>query len=162
MRTRGSSSVFCTSTGSARFIQTQPESRGASRAMTRLEKSPNSGSGSSPVSQRTQYGSACPNLTFSIAGAWRPGSPVTVCSMCQAASSAYSATASPSTGLSQLPARVARQMPSAGASAPSHTDHGGAPSITSAGNWAYRFVPDTRSVHHTPGDGDGSASCQTP
>jgi hypothetical protein len=58
----GSPSVLVNVTGADRFRQTREASTVVSRAMTGLMSSPNSGSGSSPVSQRTQWGSACPNL----------------------------------------------------------------------------------------------------
>ena len=130
--------------------------------MTGLMFSPNSGSGSSPVSQRTQYGSACPNLISPGSGSRSRGTPDNSSSTCHTACSAYSATASPSRGLSQIPFPVLRQIPSVGTSAPSQTDHGAAPSSAGAGNCVYRRMPETSSVHHTPGAVSGSCTCQIP
>ena len=162
MRIMGSPSVFVSATGTDRFHQTREASTVASRAMTGPMFSPNSGSGSSPVSQRTQYGSACPNLISPDSGSRSDGTPDNASSRCHTACSAYSATASPSRGLSQIPFPVLRQIPAAGTSAPSQTDHGAAPASAGAGNCAYRRMPETSSVHHTPGAAFGSRTCQIP
>jgi hypothetical protein len=151
MSIMGSPSVFVSATGTDRFHQTREASTVVSRATTGLMFSPNSGSDSSPVSQRTQYGSACPNLISLGSGNWSRGTPDNCSSTCHTACSAYSATASPSRGLSQIPFPVLRRIPSVGTSAPSQTDQGAAPSSAAAGNCAYRRMPETSSVHHTPG-----------
>ena len=152
-RSKGSPSVFSRRSGIARLHQTQETSLVISPAVTALANSANSASGVSPVSQRTQYGSACPNRTGPGSGSWSRGTPEISWIASRAAWSAYSAAASPSTGLRRMPLPVLRQIPSTGTSAPSHTVQGAAPCSACAGNWAYRRVPETRYTIDDVADG---------
>jgi hypothetical protein len=111
MSIMGSPSVFLSATGTDRFHQTREASTVVSRAMTGLMFSPNSGSGPSPVSQRTQYGSACPNLISPGSGSRPRGTPDNSSSTYHTACSAYSATASPSKGTEPDPVPCAAPDP---------------------------------------------------